>query len=139
VATPTPANPIILNEDGTISALVYQGRTFRLEATHEGLTSYSGYKARFGITDKYGNALLASASSEPGGGVGVGTITFAPAVDPDTGLPAIGTTLTVVIPDETTETIVAKIGKLDLVLEEPGGSEIPMVVGDWVLFKRVTP
>jgi hypothetical protein len=137
VATPTPANPIILNEDGTISALVYQGRTFRLEATHEGLTSYTGYKARFGITDKYGNALLASANSE--GGVGVGTITFAPAVDPDTGLPAIGTTLSVTISDEITETIVAKLGKLDLVLEEPGGAEVPMIVGDWVLFKRVTP
>jgi len=138
VATPTPADPIILNADGSISVLVYQGRTFRLEATNEGLTDYLGYKARFGITDKYGNALLASANSEPSG-VGVGTITFAPAVDPDTGLPAVGTTLFITIPDEVTETITAKLGKLDLVLEEPSGAEVPMLVGDWVLYKKVTP
>jgi len=128
MATPTPKEPIILNEDGSVSVLVYQGRTFRLNATHEGLVDFTGYKARFGITDKYGNAVIASADTEDG------SIVFSEAV-----LPAVGTVVAVTIPDEDMTLVGYKAGKLDLVLEEPGGAEIPMLVGDWVVWKEVTP
>lgn len=127
MGNPTPKQPIVLNADGSVSVLVYANRTFRLQATHAGLTSSVGYKARFGMTDKYGNALLASADSEDG------TITFAPAVAPKT-----GTVISVTIPDEEMA-ITAKAGKLDMVLEEPGGAEIPIMVGDWTLYRDVTP
>lgn len=128
MAMPTPRDPVVVNDNGSVSMLVYQGRTFRLNATHEGLEDSTGYKARFGLTDKYGNALLASASSENG------SITFAPAVAPQT-----GTVVSVVIPDEEMSLVGYKAGKLDLVLEEPSGQEIPMLVGDWVIWREVTP
>jgi len=128
MAIPTPKQPIVLNDDGSISVLIYQGRTFRLNATHEGLLDPTGYKARFGITDKYGNALIAEATTDDG------SIVFSPAV-----LPAIGTVVAITIPDEDMTLVGYKAGKLDLVLEEPGGAEIPMLVGDWTIWKEVTP
>lgn len=127
MGSPTPKQPIVLNDDGSISALIYRARTFRLKATHEGLLDSTGYKARFGITDKYGNPVLASASTDDG------RITFAPAV-----LPEVGTVISVEIPDEDMDLDV-KAGKLDLVLEEPGGDEIPVFVGDWIIWKDVSP
>ena len=127
MGTPTPSEPIIKNDDGSVSMLVYLGRTFRLLATHEGLTDYAGYKARFGLTDKYGNAVLAEASTEDG------SIVLSLAV-----APVVGTVLSVTITDELMD-IAAKGGKFDFVLEEPGGAEIPIMVGDWVAWKLVTP
>lgn len=127
MGSPTPKQPIVLNPDGSISALIYRARTFRLNVTHEGLTDYNGYKARFGITDKYGNPVLAGASTDDG------SIVFAPAESP-----ATGTVIFITITDENMD-IGAKAGKLDLVLEEPGGAEIPVLVGDWVIWKDVTP
>lgn len=128
MAIPTPKHPVVVNDDGSVSVLVYQGRTFRLHATHEGLADPTGYKARFGITDKYGNALIASASTEDG------SITFSPAV-----APATGTLVAVTIPDEDMALVGYKSGKLDLVLEEPTGQEVPMLVGNWIIWKEVTP
>ena len=129
MGSPTPNNPVVVNEDGSVSALIYRARTFRLNVTHEGLTDSTGYKARFGITDRYGNPLIAEASTD------TGSITFSPAVLPET-----GTVISIEIPDEEMdfeETI--KKGKLDLVLEEPGGDEIPVIVGDWIVWRDVTP
>ena len=125
MAIPTPAQPIVLNEDGSISLLLYQGRTFRLNATHEGLADPTGFKARIGFTDKYGNATIVSGSTEDG------RVTFVPAV-----LPATGTVIKVEIPDEAT-VVNARSGKFDLILEEPSGAEIPVCVGDWVLYRGV--
>ena len=132
MGTPTPKTPIVLNEDGSVSMLVYQGRTLRLNATYEGLTDSTDYKARFGLTDKYGNELLVGADSEDG------TITFADvhsAVAPN---PVIATLISVLIPDEDMD-ITAKSGKVDLVLEDPDGQEDPIMVGDWILWREVTP
>lgn len=133
MATPTPNNPLVVNADGSVTMLVFQGRTLELIAVHKGLMDATGYKARLGLTDKYGNALIAQADST------AGSITFSDAFDPDAPLVQIGTRVTAVITDEVTELITAKAGKFDLVLEEPGGKEIPLVVGDWLLWKRVTP
>jgi len=130
--TPTPNNPLVVNSDGSVTLLVFQGRTLEFNAVHKGLMDATGYKARFGLTDKYGNALLASADSTSG------SVTFSVANDALSGA-QIGTRVTAVIPDEVTEAITARSGKLDLVIEEPGGAEHPLVVGDWVLWKRVTP
>lgn len=130
MGVPTPKRPIVLNDDGSISALVYRARTFRIRATHAGLTNPTGYKARFGMTDKYGNPPFVTASSDPGAD---GTITFSAAV-----APAVGTVIAVEIPDEAMD-FAFKAGKLDLVLEEPSGAEIPVLVGDWVVWKDVTP
>jgi hypothetical protein len=127
MGNPTPKQPIVLNDDGSVSALVYRARTFRLNATHEGLLDPTGYKARFALTDKYGNPVLASASTD------AGTITMTVATPP-----AIGTVIAIEIPDEEMD-IDAKAGKMDLVLEEPGGDEIPVFVGDWVIWKDVSP
>lgn len=132
MGTPTPKTPIVLNADGSVSMLVYQGRTLRLNATYEGLTSSTGYKARFGLTDKYGNALLASADSEDG------TITFSDVHSTTPPNPVIATLIAVKIPDESM-TIDAKSGKVDLVLEDPDGNEDPIMVGDWILWREVTP
>jgi hypothetical protein len=130
MGVPTPKRPVVLNEDGSISALVYRARTFRLRATHAGLSSTTGYKARFAMTDKYGNPPFATASTEAGAD---GTITFTPAASP-----ATGTVIAIEIPDEAMDTAF-KAGKMDLVLEEPGGAEIPVFVGDWVIWKDVSP
>jgi hypothetical protein len=133
MGNPTPAVPIVVNDDGTVSMLVYQGRTLRLNATHEGLTDPTGYKARFALTDKYGNAVIASADSEDG------DIVITPVLDPTPPNDPIATLFEITISDETMETVVAKGGKMDMVLEEPGGAEIPFFVGDWVLYKQVSP
>jgi hypothetical protein len=137
MAVPTPAVPIIRNDDGSISVLVYLGRTLFLNFIHAGLAyPPTGYKARFGMTDKYGNALLASATSLDG------SITFSDAslLPPDAVLGAFtGTVIAVIVPDEATGAIVKAAGKLDCVLEDPAGHEIPVGVGDWVAWKQVTP
>ena len=127
MGNPTPKQPIVLNADGSISVLIYRARTFRLNATHEGLLDYTGYQARFAITDKYGNPTLATASTT------AGSITFSPAVSP-----ATGTVISISIEDESMD-IDAKSGKMDLVLQEPSGSEIPVFVGDWIIWKDVSP
>lgn len=138
MGTPTPAVPIVRNDDGSLSILVYQGRTLRLHFIHEGLTyPPTGYKARFGLTDKYGNALLADADSDAGSIVFVDASTE---TNPDTNLPYAGTVIAVTIPDEDME-ITKASGYFDCVLEEPGAGtpEVPLGVGDWRLYKRVTP
>ena len=136
MASPTPKTPIIVNADGTVSMLVYQGRTLRFAVTDSAMTDSSGYKARFGLTAAYGETLLASADSEDG------TITFVPVMGPgaDPGDPdvQVATNIIVEIPDEDM-TITAKKGKMDMLLEEPGGDEIPVFVGDWLLYYEVTP
>lgn len=129
MGNPTPSQPIVLNDDGSISALIYRARTFRLNATHEGLTDYTGYRARFALTDRYGNPNLATANSEDG------SIVFSAAVSP-----ATGTVIAVTITDEDMDLDEAYTrGKMDLVLEEPGGAEIPVFVGDWIIWKDVSP
>jgi hypothetical protein len=37
------------------------------------------------------------------------------------------------------EVTAKKSGKEDLVLEDPSGKEIPLLVGDWLLWSPVTP
>jgi hypothetical protein len=131
MGNPTPAEPIILNADGSISMLIYQGRTFRLNMTHEGLTyPPTGYKCRFAITTKYGETILASADSEDGDIVFSDATTLTP--------PEVGTVISVTISDETMDAIVAKGGKLDCVLEDPSGHEDAITVGDWILWRKVT-
>jgi hypothetical protein len=45
----------------------------------------------------------------------------------------------VTVPDEDMNLVVKASGKFDCVLEEPGGAEIPLGVGDWLLWKQVSP
>lgn len=126
MATPTPNTPIVVNTDGSVSMLVFLGRTLRFSVTHAGLLNPAGYKARFGLSEAYGLAPLVTADST------AGTITF-------TQLPAsAGTRIDVEIPDEQMDLAATK-GKLDLVLEEPGGAELPVFVGTWISQKPVTP
>lgn len=130
MGNPTPDEPIIRNADGSISMLVYQGRTLRLKLTHAGLTyPPTGYKCRAGWTDKYGNAVLFSADSDDGDIVFTDATLLTP--------PKVGTVITITIPDETMDPIVAKGGKMDVVLEDPSGHEDAITVGDWVLWKKV--
>jgi hypothetical protein len=132
MGNPTPKQPIVVNADGSVSMLVYLARTFDLSVVVKGLMSTTGYKSRFGFTDKYGNALLASATSEDG------SITFSPALDPLDGVTQIGTRVRVIITDEDMD-FTAKGGKVDHILEQPDGAEQPIVVGDWVAWNWVTP
>jgi hypothetical protein len=137
MGNPTPATPVVRNPDGSISVLVYRSRTFRMVMVYEDLAyPPTGYKCRLGLTDKYGNALLASADSEDG------AVTFSDATvltNPATNLPyASGTAITAIIPDEDMG-IEAKSGKIDVVLEDPAGHEDPIAVGDWLLWRDVSP
>lgn len=127
MGSPTPKNPIVLNDDGSITALVFRGRTLRINVRHTTLTDSTGYKARFAMTTKYDEALLITADST------AGSITFEPAIAPLT-----GTWVKITVPDEDmalASTI--KGGKLDCLLEEPSGAEVPFFVGDWVVWKNV--
>lgn len=132
---PTPKTPVVKQDDGSVTMLVYGSRTFRLHAVHKGLMDSTGYKARFGFSDKPGNPLLASADSEDG------SIVFSPAMDPDHPLVQIGTLIAVTITDEDMAAVTAKKagGYEDLVLEDPSGAEDAIVVGDWILYAPVTP
>ena len=138
MGTPTPADPIVRNDNGSLSILVYQGRTLRMWFIHEGLAyPPTGFKARFGLTDKYGNALLASADSDDG------SIVFTDAtleINPETNLPYAGTVIAVTVPDEDMA-LTKAAGFFDCVLEEPGAGtpEVPLGVGDWILWKQVSP
>jgi hypothetical protein len=123
---PTPKNPIVLNDDGSISVLVFKGRTLQISALHTGLLNPTGYKARFAMTDKYGNTPVATADSD------LGSITFTAAT-----LPAVGTWVKVVIPDEDMTLTGLKGGQLDCLLEQPDGQEVPFYVGDWIIWKNV--
>lgn len=125
---PTPAAPWVLNADGSVDVLVYQGRTWRAAITHRGLTNPAGYRARCGFTASYGGELIAGGDSDDG------TITIA-AVTP----PAVGTLITVAIPDEDTQGFTMTKGKWDLVLEAPGGAEDPVCVGAFYVWREVTP
>jgi hypothetical protein len=131
MGNPTPDNPVVRNADGSVSVLVFRARTFRFVMVYEDLAyPPTGYKARLALTDKYGNVPLASADSEDG------DVTFSDAMDlPD---PVAGTVITAIIPDEDM-VIDAKSGKIDAVLEDPDGHEDPIVVGDWLLWKDVSP
>lgn len=127
MATPTPKVPYVVNDDGTISVLVYQGRTFQMTITHTGLVDPSGYKARAWFKVLYGDALpLMEANSEDG------SITL-------TALPGgAGTTIVITIPDETTATLVDKKGVYDVLLEAPGGAEFPVIpASKWYLWPGV--
>lgn len=122
---PTPKNPVVLNADGTVSLLVYQERTLSFRTVHRELDDPTGYKARFALTDVYGNPPLVMADSE------AGTVSLA--------LYELGgTVIDVTIPDEDM-VLSSKAGKFDLVLEDPDGHEKPLIVGNWVLWKAVTP
>lgn len=124
---PTPKSPIVLNDDGSVSILIFRDRTLRINVRHTTLLDPTGYKARFAMTTKYDTAPIITADSDSG------TITFEPAVSP-----LVGTWVKIAIPDETM--VLApniKGGKLDCLLEEPGGAEVPFFVGDWTVFKNV--
>lgn len=127
MGSPTPNEPIVLNDDGSISVLVFRGRTLRINVRHTALDDATGYKARFAMTTKYDETLLITADSDDG------DITFVPATLPDT-----GTWVQIEVSDELmalASTI--KGGKLDCLLEEPGGAEVPFFVGDWIVWKNV--
>lgn len=124
---PTPAQPWIVNDDGSVDVLVYEGRTFRAAITHAGLTDPSGYQCRIGFAATPGGELLASGSTEDG------AITLE-------ALPAdAGTLITVTVSDEEMESVEVAKGRWDLVLEAPGGAEDPVCVGAFYTWRRVTP
>jgi hypothetical protein len=126
MGNPTPKQPIVLNDDGSISVLVFRGRTLALNVRHKTLLSSTGYKARFAMTAKYDTAACVTASSEDG------SITFEAAVAPLT-----GTWVKIVVPDEDMTLEGIKGGKLDCLLEQPDGQEVPFFVGDWIVWKNV--
>lgn len=125
----TPKTPYVVNEDGSVDILVYQGRTLRFNVTHAGLLDPTGYQARFAMKTTYaqadGDAIVEASTT-------AGTIVL-------TQLPAsAGTLIAITVPDEDMEITDTK-GKYDVVLENPSGQEDPVVVGSWTLWKRVTP
>jgi hypothetical protein len=126
MGNPTPKQPIVLNDDGSISVLVFRGRTLRMNIRHAGLTNSTGYKARFAMTAKYDETPVVTASSDDG------SITFEAALAPLT-----GTWVKIVVPDEDMTLVGLRSGKLDILLEEPSGQEVPFVVGDWIVWKNV--
>lgn len=130
---PTFKTPVVIQDDGTATILIKQGRTLRIVLRHRGLMDPTGYKARFGLTDKYGNPLLGSASTDDG------SITFSPALDPDPPHDQIGTYITIVVSDEDMDLLDAKQGKFDAVLENPAGEEDTVIPGDWILWQKVSP
>ncbi len=130
MATPTVDTPVVVNDDGSVSMLVFLGRTLVFIAVHKGLMDSTGYKARFGLTNKYGGELIASASTEDG------SIVFEEAYNDASEL--IGTRIIATIEDEDMD-LAFYAGKFDMVLEQPNGSEFPVVVGDWMGWRPVTP
>ena len=126
---PTPAQPWVVNADGSVDVLLWQGRNFRAAVTHSGLANPAGYKARCGFKAAYTDPdddILVAASTDD-------YIAL-------TQLPAnAGTRIDIDIPDEVTEAVTAAKGRWDLVLEAPSGDEDTVLAGDFVTWFRVTP
>ena len=130
---PTPETPYVQQDDGSGWWLVYAGRTNRLVVTHAGLTDPTGWDARLGLKTAFEAA-----------GVDDGLLLTATVDDGDITLAALpdsaGTQITVVLTDEATEALQdVSGGRFDLVIESPGGEEIPVLVGKFTTYKRVTP
>lgn len=126
---PTPSQPYVVNDDGTVSVLIYRGRTNRIAITHRGLADPTGYAARCAFKRKYADAEpVLAASTTPA--VGEGQITLTAVAD--------GTLITIVFTDEMTEDIVGSSGVWDVLLESPGGEEDPVVPSSpWMIWKEV--
>lgn len=142
--TPTVEEPIVKQDDGTISVLVYEGRTHRICFVDEDITyPPTGYNVDYGLTDKYGNELLAEAHTSDGSITAIDASTL----DVTDAHPEAwtGTAWMVEIPDEQMTLVlpstglIAKSGKLDAVLKEPGGGETPLAVGNFIVYRAVTP
>ena len=124
-ATPTPANPWIVNPDGTVDVLVWQGRVWLAAITHPGLTDPTGYSARVAFAAKPGATPLAAGSTLDGG------ITL-------TALPDdAGTRIDIALPDERTDAVTVRRGVWDLLLEGPDGTEYPVLAGTFTTRLKV--
>ena len=124
-ATPTIATPWIVQDDGSVDVLVWQGRVWLANITHPGLTDPTGYSARVGFTAELGATPLATASS--------------PAAITLTQLPAgAGALIAIAVPDEVTDLITARKGWWDLLLQSPAGVEYPVLAGRFVTRLKVT-
>ena len=124
---PTINAPWVVNPDGSVDVLVWQGRVWQARVTHLGLTDPAGWKARVAFGSAYGGTLLASGSTEDG------RVTLSALPD------AAGTLIAVDLPDEATEQVTARKGVWDLVLESPGGAETAVLAGAFVTRLRVSP
>lgn len=127
---PTIAAPWVVQDDGSVDLLVWEGRTFRANITHAGLSDPTGYTARMWFKTSYDDAdtaTLAEASTVDG------TISLTTAV-----APATGTVIAVTIPDEDTEWGAVKSGVYDLLLQSPGGQEDTVLSGKFTVRQRVT-
>lgn len=125
MATPTPRTPLVENADGSLSVLVFKGRTFRLNATHAGLVDPAGYQARFSFSATYGGPILASATTADS------TIVLEQLSG------GAGTIVRVTI-EECLDGLDVTKGKFDLVIESPSGEETPIVVGNFVTWGKVS-
>lgn len=128
--SPTPATPLVVNDDGTLSMLLFQGRTNRLAITHRGLLDPTGYAARACWRASYAGDALLEASTEDG------SIVMEAVVDEDDA-PA-GTMLTITLTDESCDEVAASRGVWDVLVESPGGEETPVIPSSpWRLWKKV--
>jgi len=128
---PTPAQPVIVNDNGTVTVLMYQGRTNTLSITHHGLTDPAGYSARAAWRDSYGGTIVAACDSDDG------TATLEQLLDPDDA--PIGTLITLTVSDEAMASVTASRGVWDVLVESPGGIETVVVPSSpWYLWKAVT-
>ena len=124
--SPTIAQPWVVNDDGSVDVLVWQGRSFLANVTHPGLVDPTGYKARVGFAATPGGTLLASGSTQDG------AITL-------TALPGgAGTVISIAVPDEATDQVTVRKGLWDLLIESPAGIEYPVLAGKFTTRLKVS-
>lgn len=123
---PTRSTPYVVQDDGTCTLLVDAGRTLLFTITHPTLADPTGYTARVGFKAEYEAAdtddkVLVSAEADSILADGDG-----------------GSVVTFVVPDESMEALQDYAGgKVDVVLESPGGQETTLLTGTFVVQKRV--
>ena len=126
----TPKEPVVLNDDGTVDILIYQGRTQRVSLTHAGLADCTGYKCRAEFAANFRTdpflELSTEAATENGSLITLNDLT-------------VGTRIDIFISDEDADEIVKGNGVWDVVLESPGGEESPVIPSSkWTLHKKVS-
>ena len=123
---PSIAEPWVVNDDGSVDVLVWQGRTWLVDVTHPGLVDPTGYSARVGFAASPGDTPLVTGSTQDG------SITL-------TALPdGAGTVIAITVPDEKTDLVTVRRGWWDLMLESPGGLEYPVLAGRFTTRAKVT-
>lgn len=132
MGNPTPGDPFVENEDGTISVLILQDRQFVLPMIYHGLMDTTGYVGKVGFAADFGAELVALADSESGGD---DIVTFEPYEEDAV---QVGTLITAYLSTATCAGLEIAKGKFDGYIRPPGLEKEPIIIGDWKLRRAVT-